>query len=163
MSIMKRLVLWAILALLLLPAGARAQRLPACDLKDNQGKTLSSASLADHQTPFAITFWASWCHPCLMELSALTDMAPDWEKPLRIYAICEDDARSLSRAKALAADSDWPVTVLYDDKQELAKALSVSSIPHVFVFDKDGKRIFTHIGYAPGDEEILVQKLLEAQ
>ncbi len=157
---------WILAALAaFLSLGLSAQNLPDAKLVDASGKAVSTRSLADGKTPFAVTFWASWCKPCQKELAALTEIAPDWEGdfPLRIYAICVDDSRSLSRAKALAASSDWPVTVLYDTNQELMRTLNISSIPHVFVYDKNGKQVFSHTGYLPGDEETLLQKLLEAK
>lgn len=157
---------WILAALAaFLSLGLSAQNLPDAKLVDASGKAVSTRSLADGKTPFAVTFWASWCKPCQKELAALTEIAPDWEGdfPLRIYAICVDDSRSLSRAKALAASSDWPVTVLYDTNQELMRTLNISSIPHVFVYDKNGKQVFSHTGYLPGDEEALLQKLLEAK
>ena len=141
-----------------------AQTLPESVLEDAAGKAVKTSALTDGKTPFAITFWASWCEPCKKELAALTEAAPDWEGkfPMRIYAICVDDVRSIQRAKSLAHTGGWPVTVLYDKNSDLARTLGVSSIPHVFVFDKNGKQVFTHMGYIPGDEETLMEQLLKA-
>lgn len=161
---MKSHILTAVAALLLLlPLTAKAQRLPVRNLEDARGKTVSTASLIDHQTPFAITFWASWCKLCRKELDALAEKAPDWDQPLRIYAICEDDSRSIARAKALAASSEWPAVILYDGNGDFKRALHVGDIPHMFVFDKDGNQIWSHIGYIPGDEDTLVKQLLDAR
>ena len=157
---------WILAALAaFLTLGLSAQNLPDAKLVDAAGKTVDTRSMVDGKTPFVVTFWASWCKPCQKELAALTEIAPDWEGkfPLRIYAIGVDDSRSLSRAKALAASSGWPVTVLYDTNQELMRTLSISSIPHVFVYDKNGKQVFSHTGYIPGDEETRLQKLLETK
>jgi len=30
-------------------------------------------------------------------------------------------------------------------------------VPHVFVFDKNGKLVYTHTGYKPGDEMELIK------
>ena len=100
-----------------------------------------------------------------MELSALEEAVPGWKPgfPVRIYAVSVDDSRSIAEARALAASSDWPVTVLFDTKQRLVQAFKVSSIPHVFVFDKNGKQVYTHFGYTPGCEETLLEKLIEAK
>ena len=159
---MRRFIL-AIAVIALLPLKLGAQQIPSVELKDANGKTVTTTSLVNHKTPFAITFWASWCRPCQMELEALTDSSVDWKEPVRIYAICVDDSRSISRAKALAASSDGPVTVLYDTNAKFAQIMDVSSIPHVFVFDKNGKRIYSHNGFIPGDEHNLVKKLIEAK
>lgn len=142
-----------------------AQSIPDVKVEDAAGKTVTLRSLVDGKSPFVITFWASWCKPCLRELAALEEAAPDWagKYPLRIYAVSVDDSRSIAAAKALAAASDWPVTVLFDTKQALKQAFKISSIPHVFVFDKDGKQVWTHMGYVPGAEETLLQKVLDTE
>lgn len=159
----KKWLLAALAAFLTLGLGA--QSLPEAKLTDAAGKTVNLSSLKDGKTPFAITFWASWCKPCQKELAALAEIAPDWEGnfPLRIYAISVDDSRSVSRAKAMAASSDWPVTVLYDTNQELMRDLNINSIPHAFVYDKNGKQVYSHVGYIPGDEDALLQKVLESK
>jgi len=157
---------WILAALAaLLTLGLGAQDLPDAQLTDAAGKTVASRTMIDGKTPFVVTFWASWCKPCQKELAALAEIAPDWEGdfPLRIYAVSVDDSRGLSRAKAMAASSDWPVTPLYDTNQEMLRALSISSIPHVFVYDKHGKQVYSHTGYIPGDEERLLQKVLESK
>lgn len=138
-----------------------AQDLPDVKVRDLSGASLQTSSLKDGQTPFVVTLWASWCKPCQKELDALGEAAADWDGgfPLRIYAVCTDDARSLSRAKALLGSRDWPVIPLFDTNSDLARALGVSSIPHVFVFDREGKQIYTHVGYLPGDEETLLDKV----
>lgn len=158
---MKRLLIAALAVML--PLTVLAQQIPSLELSDAKGKAVTTASLVDGKTPFAVTFWASWCRPCRQELEALTDSAEDWKEPFRIYAVCVDDARSISRARALASSSGWPVTVLYDVNSTFAKAMDVSSIPHVFVFDKDGKRIYSHLGYIPGDEDKLLKILTQAK
>jgi len=142
-----------------------AQKLPDVKLYDVKGKAVSSKSLLDSENPIVVTFWASWCKPCQKELAAITDIYPDWEGdfPLKIYAICVDDSRSIAQAKALARGSDWPVTVLYDTNLEFAKALNVSAIPHVFVFNSKGVCKYNHNSYIPGDEEILFEKVLNAK
>ena len=60
-------------------------------------------------------------------------------------------------------NSKIPVTVLYDTNQDMMRTLNISSIPHVFVYDKNGKQVYSHTGYIPGDEEALLQKLLQAK
>ena len=154
------LILWVLFS-----AGLYAQKIPDVKVEDAAGKAVGTLSMVDGKTPFVLTFWASWCKPCMRELAALEEVAPDWngKYPLRIYAVSIDDSRSLSRAKAVAAASDWPVTVLFDTKQHLKQAFSISSIPQVFVFDKDGKRVYSHMGFIPGDEDNLIKVLTETK
>lgn len=145
--------------------GLFAQKLPDVKVEDASGKTVSTLSMIDGENPFIVTFWASWCKPCQMELAALEEAAPDWngDFPLRIFAVSVDDSRSIADAKALAAASDWPVTVLFDTKQRLSQAFGISSIPQVFVFDKNGNQVYTHVGYVPGSERKLLKRLKKAK
>ena len=158
---MKHVLIFLLAALL--PLTACAQQIPSFDLLDAEGNVVNTTSLIDNNEPFAIIFWATWCHACRRELENLTDESADWEKPFRLYAVCLDDSRSLARAKALAANSEWPVTVLYDTNSEFARALSVSSIPRVFVFNKKGEKIWTIVGYMPGCEDELIKTLTRAR
>lgn len=155
----------AAVAALVMSLGLNAQTLPVLKLTDAAGKAVSTQTMIDGKTPFIVTFWASWCKPCQKELAALTECAPDWEGdfPLRIYAVSVDDSRGLSRAKSMAAAGGWPATVLYDTKQEMMRSLDVVSIPHVVIYDKDGKQVYYHVGYIPGNEEEILKKLLEAK
>ena len=149
----------------LMTTGLFAQKLPDVKVEDASGKSVSTLSMIDGENPFILTFWASWCKPCQMELAALEEAAPDWSGkfPLRIFAVSIDDSRSISEAKALAAASDWPVTVLFDTKQRLSQAFGISSIPQVFIFDKNGNQVYTHVGYVPGSEKKLFKRLLKAK
>ena len=53
----------------------------------------------------------------------------------------------------------WPYEVYTDENSELAKSLNISSIPFVMIVD-DGKTVYSHTGYTPGSERLLVEKAL---
>ena len=46
-----------------------------------------------------------------------------------------------------------------DENSELAKSLNISSIPFVMIV-ADGKTVYSHTGYTPGSERLLVEKAL---
>jgi thiol-disulfide isomerase/thioredoxin len=159
---MKKLVVSLILALAALAASA--QQIPSVTLQDGSGKPVTTASLVDGKTPFVVSIWMTTCKPCLKELDTLAEELPDWDAsfPLRIYAVSMDDSRSLQRAVALAQGRDWEgITALYDVNADLRRALNVSSVPQVFVYDKNGKLFWTHIGYRPGDEQELLDQVVK--
>ena len=152
---MKKLILLALIALLPFTRAA-AQSIPVTDLQDASGKKVVTTSLIDHKTPFIVSLWMTTCKPCLKELDATAEELIDWDGPKapRIYAVSIDDSRSLQRAIALSAGSAWDgITPLFDPNGDLRRALDVSAVPQVFIYDKDGNLAYTHIGYRPGDEQ----------
>ncbi|MBO4455164.1 MAG: TlpA family protein disulfide reductase [Bacteroidales bacterium] len=150
----------SIAALMLAAVCAFGQTVPAVNLTDAAGKQVPASSLVDNKTPFVISFWMTSCKPCLKELEALTDEIIDWDGPfpLRIIAVSIDDSRSLQRAVAMSRTWEG-ITPLFDTNADLRRALNVSSVPQVFVYDKDGKLFNTHIGYRPGDELELLEQV----
>lgn len=155
---MKKLLLISIFVISSLLAFA--QELPEAKVQDRKGKSVEVKSWIDRETPFILSFWSTTCKPCLKELDILSENYDDWndEKPFRVIAVSIDDSRSLARAKALAAGSGWDMfEVFYDVNSDFKRALNVSMVPHVFVFDKNGKQVYTHVGYKPGDEQELIK------
>lgn len=139
-----------------------AQNLPDVKIQDKKGKVVSMANWIDNSTPFIVSFWSTTCKPCLKELDVLSENFDDWndETPFRVYAVSIDDSRSVARAKALAAGSGWDMfEVFYDVNSDFKRAMNVSMVPHVFVFDKNGKQVYSHVGYKPGDEMELLEVL----
>lgn len=160
---MKRILTAIILSLLAL--AARAQTLPLVDLSDAAGAKVPTSSLVDGKTPFVISMWMTTCKPCLKELDATSEELIDWDGPgaPRIYAVSVDDSRSLQRAIAMSKGRDWDgLTPLFDPNGALQRALNVTAVPQVFLYDKTGKLIYTHIGYRPGDELELLKRLKSA-
>lgn len=143
-----------------------AQGLPNVKVQTHVGKSVETTSWIDYETPFIVSFWSTTCKPCLKELDALSENFEDWndEKAFRVIAVSIDDSRSLARAKALSSGRGWNLFgVVYDVNSDFKRAMNVSMVPHVFVFDKDGRQVYTHVGYKPGDEEELFKIIKDLQ
>lgn len=150
--------IYLILMIAMVAIAAIAQDIPNVRIQTNEGKNVNTISWIDNETPFIVSFWSTTCKPCLKELDALSENYDDWneEKPFRVIAVSIDDSRSLARAKALASGRGWDMfDVFFDVNSEFRRLMNVSMVPHVFVFDKKGKQVYTHVGYKPGDEEEL--------
>ena len=106
-----------------------------------------------------VSFWATWCKPCQNELDALAEIEDTWADRLRVVAISIDDARSVARVRSTVKAKMWPYEVYTDENSELAKSLNISSIPFVMIV-ADGKTVYSHTGYTPGSERLLVEKAL---
>lgn len=107
-----------------------------------------------------VTFWATWCKPCQSELRALQEIEEEWKDKIRVVAITIDDARAVAKVKSLVKGRKWPFEVYLDQNKDLYQALNITSIPYSIIVYK-GKIVWTHIGYTPGNEYIIVDKALE--
>ena len=137
--------------------------LPNITLKNLNGETVNIAELNNDGNPFVMTFWATWCGPCVKEHNALTEVYDEWveETGVKIFAVSIDDARSTAKIKPFVDGKGWPFEILLDVNSELKRAMNVSTPPHTFLFNGDGKIVWQHTGYLDGGEEDLYQEILK--
>ena len=149
---------------LILVAGVAMAQVPSVKVENGKGEAVDTADLVDGKTPIIISFWATTCKPCIRELDAINDAYPDWieEADFRVVAVSTDDSRFSSQARALVEGHGWSdFTVLYDKNQALMRAMNVTLTPQVFVVDKNGKIVYSHTGYSPGNEEELIEAIMK--
>jgi peroxiredoxin len=114
------------------------------------GRTVSLGDFRG-QKKVVVTFWASWCGPCRMEMPALVDFYKrnhNESSDFEILAVSIDESAKEATAFAKAQQLNFPV--LLDSGQKMAQAYQVEGIPTMFVIDKDGKITYGHIGYEMG-------------
>lgn len=153
---MKRMIL--ALVLLFGAQVAFAQSLPSVKIKDISGREVNTSELNNNGKPMIVNFWATWCKPCLKEMSAISDVYADWveETGVKMVAVSIDDSRSSSKVKAMADANGWEFEVLLDMNGDFKRAMNVANPPHVFVLDGKGNIVFQHNGYSDGSEEELI-------
>ncbi|MDY6122836.1 MAG: TlpA disulfide reductase family protein [Porphyromonas sp.] len=157
---MKKIVL--LLFALVLPTVALAQ-LPSVELKDIDGKTVNTAELSDGGKPIIVSFFATWCKPCLRELKAIHEVYQDWqdETGVRLVAVSIDDGQNAQRVKPLVAGNGWEYQVLLDTNGDFKRAMNVNQVPHVFILDGKGNVVYNHSGYTEGSEQHLIEVVRE--
>lgn len=131
-----------------------AQNLPDVKVEDSLGKIFPTSSLIDGKSVLVVTFWSSTCKYCIEEIDALGETLADHQSvSCRVACVSVDDSRSVSRAKAMVKSHDWDsFTLLYDRNRDFYRSLNVVYIPQLFIYDKNGKQIYSHTGYSAGDE-----------
>lgn len=154
----KKLFIAAAVALTALSASAV---LPSVTLKDINGNNVDTATLSNDGNPFVISFFATWCKPCLRELKAVHEVLPDWqdETGVKVIAVSIDEAQNEQKVKPLVEGKGWSqdYTVLLDPSGEFKRQMNVNDIPHVFVVDGQGNVVWNHQGYVDGGEEDILE------
>lgn len=131
---------------------------PNITVKDLSGDTVLMSDVLKDDVVI-VSFWATWCKPCQNELDALAEIEDTWADRLRVVAISTDDARSIAKVKSTVKAKMWPYEVYTDENSELAKSLNINSIPFGMII-VGGETVYSHTGYTPGSERLLVEKAL---
>lgn len=152
---MKKLsFLFVFLAFILMSSSTPEKKFPSVEIKDLNGKVVSTDDFIGQHKITVVSFWATWCVPCQRELDIYHELYEEWKEKydLEVVAITIDNARQLSKVKPLIAQKQWEFTVLSDVNEDLKKSLNFTYVPQTFILNKDGNIVFDHSGFKPGDE-----------
>lgn len=125
---------------------------PNISLDSLDGQKVSLADFRGKKM-VVVSFWASWCGPCRMELPALRDYykrnQEHWDD-FEVVAVDTNDERS--DAATFAVSERLPFPVLLDPNGTISDEYGVQAIPAMFVVGKDGFVKYAHIGFDPAME-----------
>ena len=112
------------------------------------------------QGPVVVSFWATWCIPCLKEMPHLNTFAEDFAGEVTFIAVNVDNSRSVAKVAPLVRARSWSsLTIALDTAGILQQTLQVLSPPYLIVYDRAGREVYRHEGYKQGDELVLRQKI----
>lgn len=112
-----------------------------------------------------LSFWASWCGPCLAELPTFAEIEKKFrEKGLRVISVNVDEGEE---GRVFAKDF-WPkkglqFTNYFDVKKDLANQFEVDMLPSNFVIDRQGRLVFSSAGasdWTSQDTQDLIESVL---
>ena len=116
-------------------------------VKSLNGKEISFSNITNiKDTPVVVSFWATWCIPCVAELENINDEMSEWQSktPFKFIGIATDDTRTSQRVKSFVKGKGWQFDVYTDANQELKRALSVTDVPHVLIIKNNKIRSEEH-------------------
>ncbi len=110
--------------------------------------------------PVVVSFWATWCKPCVRELPHLEELQKRFGEKLTVLAVNIDETRSVNKVRPLIKSKRWDLTVPMDTSGDIRRLLQIgSTVPYVILYDAEGHEVYRHSGYKDGDEKELEQQV----
>lgn len=133
------------------------------NIKDVEGNSINTSEVSNDGKPIVISFWATWCKPCKLELSTINEVYEDWQEEtgVKLVAVSIDNERTKNMVKPYINAESWEYDIWMDVNGDLKRAMGVNNVPHTFLLDGNGNIVYSHSGFVPGDEEELYDHILE--
>lgn len=131
-------------------------------LKKMNGKSVKLSEYLN-KGPVLINFWATWCSPCKKEMVFLDQFERRYkDNGLSILSISIDSQKSLAHVRSYIRANNYTYDVFLDPNRQVFKKLNGNLMPTNVLIDKDGKVLWRHYGYIPGDEKNMDLELRSA-
>lgn len=163
---------WALISLLMFTTTAAFSQtengkldigdsLPVFTLNSETYGTVSPADLKGKVV--LVTLFATWCGPCQLELAEFQEkLYPLYKdnKDFRLLVIGrEHDDAALAKYNE---KKKFSFPLYPDPEREVFSLFAESAIPRTFLFDKEGKLIYSSLGYTKDGLAKLVNAIEEA-
>lgn len=128
--------------------------LPSAIIKNIDGETINSSKINNGKNLIYLTFWATWCKPCIQELNELNGVYDVWrnEFDVKIVAVSVDDIRTSPKVKPFVNGKRWDFEVYLDPNGDLRRMMNVNNVPHSFLINDKGEIIWQQNSHTVGDE-----------
>lgn len=135
------------------------KKIPAIEVKTLDGKTFNTGNIANDGKPIIISFWATWCKPCVSELTTIEEVYEDWqtETGVKLIAVSIDDSKTTGNVKPLINGKGWEYEILLDVNSNFKRAMNVNLVPHTFVLNGNGEIVWQHTSFSQGSELNLIE------
>lgn len=138
-----------------------AKVLPKVTVTDLIGNKVDAVDFNNGGKPFIIDFWATWCIPCVRELTNLDKVYSKWQEEtgVKIIAISLDDSRTSKKVAPFVKGRNWKFEFYLDENSDLKRAMNVNNPPHTFLVNGKGEIVWEHSGYAEGGENEIISQV----
>lgn len=134
------------------------KKIPSVEVKTLDNKTFNTKDISNNGKPIIISFWATWCKPCVNELTTISDVYDEWkeETGVKLIAISIDDSKTSGNVSPLVNGKSWDYEVYLDVNSDFRRAMNVNLIPHTFVINGNNEIVWQHTSFSQGSELQLI-------
>jgi len=142
---------------------AQSTTIPNVDLKDIDGKTVSSSQITQAGSSTLVVFWKSSSSKCCDNLEMLREA---WNETLRqkgvkLVAICVDCNGAWGHVKPLVNGNNWDFDTYIDVNGDFKRAMSVGEVPCTMLFDEDQNLVCRYNAVCTGSQDFICENIME--
>jgi len=140
-----------------------------------EGKKLRKNVTQPNRHAVILSFFATWCKPCMKELPLLETVYQEYKDTrIKFFLIDITDATRTNpgevygtkyadapEAEGFLKDKGMTMQILYDRRGHTMKRYNAMKLPRLFVMDGNRKITFMRRGFHEGEEEKFVKELSE--
>jgi thiol-disulfide isomerase/thioredoxin len=114
------------------------------DLKQYKGKTVF------------INFWATWCKPCLQEMPSIQKAMDILKNEDVVFLFASDESKE--QIENFKNNKTYNFNYVRVENME---TLNIMALPTTYIFDSEGKLVFSEMGYKKWDEQDNINLILK--
>jgi len=138
------------------PAGESA---PDLDLALIDGTTVTLRDVIKDKVAL-VSFWATWCPPCIQEMPALARLHDEFSAGgLAVVGVSRDS--DIAMVKAFVGNRPMPYLQSHDAGGEGGEKYHFEAIPHTVLIDRAGKVVKTWQGWNGAEEEAEIRESIK--
>lgn len=105
-----------------------------------------------------VDLWASWCPPCRASFPWMEEIHQDLgDQGLVVLAVNTGD--EASDAARFLAKTQPSFTIITDPDGDIAEKLGAVGMPYSVIFDRNGERVSSHVGFKLKNAPVLRQSI----
>ncbi|WP_024995039.1 TlpA family protein disulfide reductase [Phocaeicola paurosaccharolyticus] len=135
-------------------------QLPEFSLESSINGNLKSSDL--NNKVVLVTLFATWCGPCQAELAEVQNVLwPKFKDNSQFAIVVIGREHTEEQLKEYNNVKKFTFPLYPDPKREVYSLFADKTIPRTYLFDKEGKLIYSSKGYSEEEFNFLLQKIEE--
>ena len=127
--------------------------LPVIALTDLSGHQVSLSSYAGH--PLFISFFATWCGPCMRELPELADLQTKLSsQKLQVICICDEPVEKLQALQAHFGDR-----LIFLHSEKSFHEINIYTYPTNYIFNATGVKVYEQVSPEDWESKEVIERI----